>query len=514
MIILNESQIKAWDAYTIAKGISSLELMEQAAVAVVDKLDLLLGEEDQEVLIICGNGNNGADGLAIARLLVDMDYLVDVYVSLEGDHTPEWKANYERLMNKDSEHLEIYSTWKPEDIELSPSGTIIDALFGTGLKRRLDGQWLEIANWINDQTNLTLAIDMPSGLYVDKAPDGEVVYADLVFTFQCQRLAFMMPESEPHFGEVLICNIGLSDTFLLEHEIRSFELSYYYLLPFLIDRNRFSHKGDYGHGFLIAGSLGKAGAAVLSAGAAMRSGLGLLTVHVPQKLYSIMQSSIPEAMVTLDAHDQYLSGCTIPEKIAAIGIGPGLGKNLMTIDAIVKLLDEKVTVPMVWDADALNILSIRKDLLDKLPAGTIITPHLGEFDRLFGEQDDHYSRYHTAQREAQHRKINIVLKGGVTIICQSNGVSFFNTGGNPGMATAGSGDVLTGILLGLLSQGYSPDFASLLGVYIHAGAGDLAAEDLGYEALIASDIVEFLGDAFEELRHRELDLDEEEEKDD
>lgn len=513
MIILNESQIKAWDAYTIDKGISSLELMEQAAVAVVDKLDLLLGEEDQEVLIICGNGNNGADGLAIARLLVDMDYIVDVYVNLEGEHSKEWKVNYERLMEKDPEHLEIYTTWHPEEIELSPSGTIIDAMFGTGLNKPLSGIWLEITNWINDQTNLTVAIDMPSGLYVDSAPDGEVVYADLVLTFQCQRLAFMMPESEPHFGEVLVCNIGLSDTFLLEHDIRCFELSYYYLLPFLVDRNRFSHKGDYGHGFLIAGSLGKGGASVLAAGAALRSGLGLLTVHVPQKLYFILQAAVPEAMVSLDKHEDYFSELELPEKIAAIGIGPGLGKNKPTIEAIARLLDSKITIPMVWDADALNILAMRKDLLDKLPAGTIITPHPGEFDRLFGEQDDHYSRFQTAQKEAQNRKINIVLKGGITIICQSNGVNFFNTKGNPGMATAGSGDVLTGVILGLLSQGYSSDYAALLGVYIHALAGDLAAEDQGYEAMIAGDIVEYLGDAFEELRHEEVDVDEEEDKD-
>jgi len=354
---------------------------------------------------------------------------------------------------------------------------------------------------------------MPSGLYVDKAPDGEVVYADLVLTFQCQRLAFMMPESEPHFGEVLVCNIGLSDTFLLEHDIRSFELTYYYLLPFLTDRNRFSHKGDYGHGFLIAGSMGKAGAAVLSAAASMRSGLGLLTLHVPQKLYSIVQTAVPEAMVVLDQHEWYFTGCTFPEKMAALGIGPGISTQPVTIEAISTLLNSKIRVPMVWDADALNILASHKDLLDKLPAGSIITPHPGEFDRLFGEQDDHYSRYHTAQREAQQRKINIVLKGGITIICQSNGVSFFNTRGNPGMATAGSGDVLTGIILGLLSQGYSSDYSSLLGVYLHASAGDLAAEEQGYESLIASDIVEYLGEAFEELRHRESDIDEDAEKD-
>jgi len=514
MIILNENQIKAWDAYTIEKGIPSLQLIEQAASAVVDRIDLLMGEEDQEVLILCGNGNNGADGLAIARLLVEMDYIVDVYVSLEGNHSSEWKANYERLVNLDPEQLEIYTTWNPEAIELSPSGTIIDAMFGTGLSRPLEGQWKEIANWVNEQSNLTVAVDMPSGLYVDRAPEGEVVYADLVLTFQCQRLAFMMPETEPYIGNVLVCNIGLIDSFLLEHDIRTFELTDYYLIPFLNERNRFSHKGDYGHGFLIAGSLGKGGAAILSSAAAMRSGLGLLTTHVPQKLYTILQSSIPEAMVSLDTHQDHFTDCDLPMKISAIGIGPGLGLNPETIAGFERLLLENSHLPIVIDADALNILAIRPDLFDKLPPGSIITPHPGEFDRLFGEQEDHYARFHSAVKEAQQRKINIVLKGGVTIICQANGVSFFNTKGNPGMATGGSGDVLTGVILGLLCQGYSPDYAALLGVYIHATAGDLAADDQGLEALIASDIVGYLGDAFEELRHREPpNVTEEEEKD-
>lgn len=511
MIILTESQIKAWDAYTIRKGVSTQDLIERAATSVVEKLDILLGDEDQEVLIICGNGNNGADGLAIARMLVDLEYLVDVYVNLEGDHSAEWKANYEKLLVMDPEYLDIHDTWNPEEIEVSSSGTIIDAMFGTGLKRPLNGLWKEIALWMNDQTNLTISIDMPSGMYVDKSPDGEVVYADLVLTFQCQRLSFMMPESEPYFGEVVVCDIGLSDTFLLENDIRRFELDYYYLLPFLTDRSRFSHKGDYGHGLLIAGSVGKAGACILSAGAAMRSGIGLVTAHVPKMLYSIIQPAIPEVMVILDQHDEHFTEVKVPERIAAIGIGPGLGTDKETIEGVAKLLDNLHPLPMVWDADALNILAMRPDLFDKLPEGTIISPHPGEFDRLFGEQEDHFARYNVACIESQKRKINIILKGGITIICQSNGVSFFNTRGNPGMATAGSGDVLTGVLLGLLAQGYSSEFASLLGVYIHSTAGDIAAEDVGYEALIAGDIIEYLGDAFEQLRNEEPEIDETEE---
>jgi NAD(P)H-hydrate epimerase len=513
MIILNESQIKAWDAYTIERGIPSLQLMEQAATAVVDRIDLLMGEEDQEVLILCGNGNNGADGLAIARLLVNLDYIVDVFVSLEGNHSDEWKTNYGRLVDLDPEQLEIHTTWNPEAIELSPSGTIIDAMFGTGLSRPLEGIWKEIASWVNEQSNLTVAVDMPSGLYVDRAPEGEVVYADLVLTFQCQRLAFMMPESEPYIGHVLVCNIGLIDSFLLENDIRTFELTDYYLIPFLNERNRFSHKGDYGHGFLIAGSIGKGGAAVLSSAAAMRSGLGLLTTHVPQRLYNIIQIAIPEAMVSLDDHQDHFTHCTIPNRISAIGIGPGLGLNPETIEGFAALLAEYGHLPMVIDADGLNIMAMRPDLFNQLAPGSIITPHPGEFDRLFGEQEDHYARFHTAVREAQKRKIHIVLKGGVTIICQSNGVSFFNTKGNPGMATGGSGDVLTGVILGLLCQGYSSDYAALLGVYIHAVAGDLAADDQGLEGLIASDIVEYVGDSFDELRHREPDVTDEEEKD-
>jgi NAD(P)H-hydrate epimerase len=460
-----------------------------------------MGDEDQEVLILCGNGNNGADGLAVARLLAEMEYLVDVVVNLEGDHTPEWKQNYERLLSADPEQVNIHTSWDPESIELSPSGTVIDAMFGTGLSRPLEGIWLQMAEWANEHDNLTIAIDMPSGMYVDKPADGVVMYADLVLAFQCQRLSLLMPESESYYGDSLVFPIGLAESFLLDNEIRSFELSHYYLLPFLNTRGRFSHKGDYGHGLLIAGSVGKAGAAVLAAGGAMRSGIGLLTLHVPQRLYPIVQIGIPEVMVALDEDDDRFTGLNFEGRIAALGIGPGLGTDPKTRDGLARLLDMQLPVPMVLDADALNILALDKALLDKVPDGCILTPHPGEFDRLFGEHEDHFSRYQTAIREAVARRINIVLKGGVTIVCQPNGVSFFNVRGNPGMATAGTGDVLTGVILGLLSQGYPSDVAALMGVYLHSTSGDLAAKEIGMEALIAGDVIEFLGDAFDELRH-------------
>jgi len=511
MIVLNQAQIQAWDAYTIKKGTPAIQLMEQAAVAAVEKIDLIMGDEDQEVLILCGNGNNGADGLAIARLLADMEYLVDVVVNLEGDHTAEWKINYERLMAADPEQLNIHTSWDPEQIELSPSGTIIDALFGTGLSRPLKGAWLDIAEWANEQDNLTIAIDMPSGMYVDKPADGVVLYADLVLAFQCQRLSLLMPESESYYGEAMVFPIGLEESFLLDHEIRSFELSHYYLRPFLNQRGRFSHKGDYGHGLLIAGSVGKAGAAVLAAGASMRAGIGLLTLQVPQRLYPIVQIGIPEVMVVLDEDESKFTGLNFEGRLSAIGIGPGLGTATATKDALSHLLSLQIPAPMVLDADALNLLATDPALLDKLPDGCILTPHPGEFDRIFGEHEDHFARYRTAMREAVARRIHIVLKGGVTIVCQSNGVSFFNVRGNPGMATAGSGDVLTGVILALLSQGYPSDVAALMGVYLHSTAGDFAAKEIGMEAMIAGDIIEFLGDAFDELRHAGQPLDREEE---
>lgn len=500
MIVLQKEQIQAWEAYTISRGITSLELMENAATTAVEKIDTLLGDEDQEVLIFCGNGNNGADGLAIARILAEMEYLVDVFVHLDGPHSPEWKINYEKLLAIDSEHLVIHTHWDSDAFELSQSGTIIDAMFGIGLSRPLSGVWLEITNWINEQDNVTIAIDIPSGMYVDSPPDGEVVYADLILTFQCQKLAFMMPECETYFGEIIVVPIGLLETFLLDQHVKSFELSHFYLAPFINLRSRFSHKGDYGHALLIAGSTGKAGAAVLAAGAAMRSGIGTLTLQVPERLYPIVQVAIPEAMVVLDSEMDVFSGIQFQGKITALGIGPGLGQDAKTIDGVTKLLEKEIPVPMLIDADGLNIIARDPSLLDKLPSGSIITPHPLEFDRLFGEHEDHFMRYQTAIREAIKRKIHIVLKGGITIVCQTNGVSFFNNRGNPGMATAGSGDVLAGIITSLLAQGYPSDVAALMGVYLHSTSGDLAADELGVESMIAGDIIEFLGDAYDTLK--------------
>lgn len=507
MIILKKDQIQAWENYTKARGISALDLMENAASAAVEKIDLILGDEDQEVLILCGNGNNGADGLAIARILSEMEYLVDVYVNLEGNHSPEWKVNYEKLVSADPEHLVIHTNWDPDSFELSPSGTIIDAMFGIGLSRPLSGVWLEITNWVNEQDNVTIAIDIPSGMYVDSPPDGEVVYADLIITFQSQKLAFMMPECETYFGEIIIVPIGLIDTYLIDHQIKTFELSHFYLAPFVNLRSRFSHKGDFGHALLIAGSTGKAGAAVLAAGGAMRSGIGTLTLQVPERLYSIVQTAIPEAMVVLDSEMDVFSGVQFQGKITAMGIGPGLGQDEKTIKGIETLIEKEIPVPILIDADGLNIISKNIKLLDKLPPGSIITPHPLEFDRIFGEHEDHFSRYQTAIKEAVKRKIHIVLKGGITIVCQTNGVSFFNNRGNPGMATAGSGDVLAGIITGLLAQGYPSDVAALMGVYLHSTAGDLAADEIGVEAMIAGDIIEFLGEAYDTLKQIETQTD-------
>jgi len=268
-------------------------------------------------------------------------------------------------------------------------------------------------------------------------------------------------------------------------------------IPSLIrPRHRFTHKGDYGHALLIAGGMGKMGAAVLAAEGCLRSGAGLLTAHIPNRGENIMQISLPEAMVSLDANSDYISKLPDISKYDAVAIGPGIGTKNMTVEVFETLLRTVANTPLVIDADALNIIAQKTELLKLLPEGTILTPHSGEFDRIAGSNENEYERIQKAREIANEQKVCIVLKGTYTAVCIPSGKVFFNTTGNPGMATAGSGDVLTGILLGLLAQGYGFEAAAVIGVYIHGLAGDLAAKTLSQESMLAGDIVKMLGKAF------------------
>lgn len=500
MKILSAAQTREADAFTIAhEPIASIDLMERAAQALATWIKNHFGQE-QPVCIFSGPGNNGGDGLALARLLHQNAYDVEVFTVQNGHGTsPDFKQNLDRL----PQEIPLLSIASGADLPEVDQGTlVVDALFGTGLSRPVAGLYAQIIEYINASKATVLSVDIPSGLFSD-APtptDAAVVEADFTLCFEYPKLAFLLPNSGKFVGSWMALPIGLHPEFLQQ------AVSPYYLLQedqvknILKPRLKFSHKGTYGHALLVGGSYGKIGAITLSAQAALRAGVGLLTVQAPEVGYSILQVAVPEAMVLPD--DQSLSISGFPEDFntyQCIGIGPGLGQAEETRLALEQLFRHALP-PLVLDADALNILATDRQLLRNLPAGSILTPHPKEFERLTGPADDDFHRLELLRNFCQEHACYVVLKGYHTCIGTPSGDYYFNTTGNPGMATGGSGDVLTGILTALRAQGYSPLETCQLGVYLHGLAGDLAAEKLSEHALIASDITRFLGAAFLQLR--------------
>jgi len=508
MKILSAEEIRLWDQYTMLhEPVSSINLMERAAAKCADWLEESRFTENNFV-IFCGKGNNGGDGLALARLLAVKKYQVTVCILELGQKgTDDFHTNLERLQKKYSSQFNLKLIKSTEDFPpFQRNDIIVDALFGSGLNRSLEGVTAKLVEHINDSGLTIVSIDIPSGLFTDRSSKGNtIVNATHTLSFQCYKPAFLFPENEEAVGQVHILDIGLHPGFNSEfhgqYELVDDELVHSIYKP----RNRFSHKGHFGHALLVAGSYGKIGAAVLSARACLRSGTGLLTCHIPQCAYDILQSTVPEAMAQTDRNA--LFNTKITDDIThydAIGIGPGLGTTIET-KMLLRDIFDRYRSPMVLDADALNILAAQKDLLDMVPSGSILTPHPKEFERLFGESSNDFERVLLAMQKARELDCIIVLKGHHTFIATTDGKArpdnitgpaFFNTTGNAGMATAGSGDVLTGILTGLVSQGYSSVEAAILGVYLHGRAGDLAAKKISMEAMIAGDIIDNLGQSF------------------
>ncbi|MEO5593167.1 MAG: NAD(P)H-hydrate dehydratase [Chitinophagaceae bacterium] len=500
MLILSAKQIHDWDAYTILnKPISSVDLMEIAATRCLQWLQQN-NNLQQPFHIFCGKGNNGGDGLAIARLLSGKGIKVFVcIIELGQKGTDDFQTNLARLHQTDAS---IYYIQSPDHFPAIPkTHIIIDALFGTGLNRPLEGLPAGLVAHINTFTNPVIAIDMPSGLLADNTSVGyPIIKALHTLSFQCLKMAFMMAENESYTGHVQVLDIGLLGNYpsgityealLVEEEI---------IKAMYRPRQRFSHKGTYGHAALICGSYGFMGAATLAANACLRSGAGKLTCHIPLCGYTIMQLAAPEAMSKTESGTKHIETVSEPAKYDAVGIGPGIG----AYDSHAQLLDTLFTSykkPLVIDADALNTLAKHQDLLEKITPFSILTPHPAEFDRLFGKAGNDFARMRLAQQKAKELQLIIVLKGHRSFIAMPGGNSFFNNTGNPGMATGGSGDVLTGILTSLLAQQYPPEQAALLGVYLHGLAGDFAATRLTEEAMIASSITKHLGDAFRQLKN-------------
>jgi NAD(P)H-hydrate epimerase len=497
MNIYSATDIRAWDEYTILhEPIASIDLMERASLACFQWL-LKYRNTEASFTIFCGKGNNGGDGLAIARLLAESDHTVTVYI-LEFGHkgTDDFQTNLARLHSSKATIKFISSE---ESIPtLTIGDIIIDALLGSGLNRPLEGLTASVVKHINGSGNEVVAIDIPSGLMVDSSSVGNtVVTATHTLSFQCYKPAFLVAENESFIGTLHILDIGLHPAFPVEHPATHRWIDHAQVQSIIRPRKQFSHKGTYGHAAIVAGSQGMMGAATLSAKACLRSGVGKLTAHIPAVGYNIMQIAVPEAM-TYTAGKEYIEMAVNLEQYDAIGVGPGLGQQ----DSHKTLLEnifQQCSKALVLDADALNVLAQHQQLFQQLPPHTIITPHPKEFERLFGKAANDFERIQLAMRKAAELKIVIVLKGRYTLVATPEGIAWFNSTGNPGMATGGSGDVLTGIITGLSAQGYPAAQAAMAGVYLHGLAGDLAVSYSSPESLIASDIIEYLGQAFHQL---------------
>jgi len=501
MKLLTAAQTRETDAYTIKEeNITSLELMERAAKAFTCWFENKFQPAEQ-VVIFCGPGNNGGDGLAVARLLQQRGYQVQVFVV--GDTakaSADFKANLECLPSQvKQQHIQ-----QEQDIpDITANACIIDALFGTGLNRPVAGIYAKVIAQLNDSGATITAVDMPSGLYTDSQTPSEsaIIKAHYTISFQLPKQAFFLPQHEMYVGEWHVVPIGLSGKFISEVDTRLYFSTQQDMQQLLKPRKRFSHKGLYGHALLLAGGFGKMGAAVLASRACLRAGIGLLTIQAPAAGYDILQTAVPEAMTLADKNRKHLSH--LPQEMdryTVIGTGPGIGTERVTKTTIGQLLATS-TQPLVIDADAINIIGSSDKLKAQLPKNKVIfTPHPKEFERLAGKSNNDYDRLQDMLEFCHTYACYIVLKGSNTAIGTPDGNIYFNTTGNAGMATGGTGDVLTGVITALVAQQYTLEDACRLGVYVHGLAGDLALNTVGEISMTASDVIDHLPHAFLQLQ--------------
>jgi len=503
MKILTIAQIREADAFTIKnEPIRSIDLMERASKACVQWLTDHF-DKSFHFIVFSGMGNNGGDGLAIARLL-SAKYKTEVFIIKHTDHSsPDFNENRKKLVN--SVKVKISEIKKTDDLkkiklknDAVKNCVFIDAIFGSGLSKPISGIAAEVIEQINKHQGITIAIDIPSGLYGDENINNIqkfIIHADYTLTFQFPKFSFLLPENDSYVGNWIVLPIGLHPDYIESVKTKNYLITEELIHSVFKKRNKFSHKGNYGHALLIAGSYGKIGAAVLGSKACLHSGAGLITVRVPKCGYEILQSTSPESMVDTDNCEEWFSGFIDISKYNAIAIGPGIGNHIETQNAL-KLLIQNSSVPLIFDADAINILAENKTWISFIPKNSVFTPHPKEFERLVGKTNNSVERIEKQREFSIKHHCYIVLKGAHTSVSCPNGSVYFNSTGNPGMATAGSGDVLTGIILGLLAQGYSSKNASIIGVYIHGLAGDFFCKENGMTSLIASDIISYLCHAF------------------
>lgn len=505
MKIFRADQVREIDAYTIDhEPIPSIDLMERASRKLYQWISRKYSQE-RKMKIVVGPGNNGGDGLALARMLAKDYYDTEVfYVKFTEKVSGDWKKNYDRLQVQEKVSIHILNEGDKLPV-FSKDDILIDGLFGSGLSRPLEGFPADMVNQMNRLDCEKVAIDIPSGLMGEDNSSNKrenIFRADVTLTFQFPNLSFFLAENGEHVGNWIVLPIGLHPEFIKSLNTDFYFITKDFIAENLISRDKFSHKGSFGHVLLISGCYGKMGAAVLGSHAALRTGSGLLTTHVPKFGSQIIQTALPEAMISIDQSDILFTEVPDLQPFQAIGVGPAIGCRSNSQKALYDLLD-KAEVPLVIDADAINILGEHKEWIDKIPPGTVLTPHPKEFERLVGKTGNHFERNEEQIKFSKNNNVTLVLKGAHTSISCPDGTCYFNTSGNPGMATAGSGDVLTGVILSLLGQGYKSEIASIIGVYLHGLAGDIARDQVGEEAIIATDIIENLGNAFNEIRKHE-----------
>lgn len=500
MKVLSSKQLYEADKITTKnQEITSAALMERAAGQIFTWLHQRLQGAQVPIHIFCGIGNNGGDGLALGRLLIENGYVVKSYIANFTDKRSKcFLINYGRykdvtkdwplLMKGDADFPDI----NEEDI-------IIDALFGIGLNRPPNGWIKDLIIHINSKRAYKLSIDVPSGLYAEKPiEDPEaIVKPNHTLTFQTPKLSFFLPESGPYVTFYEVLDIGLDEDFMETVEPLAQLIEKPEAQGFYKQRHKYAHKGNFGHVLIVAGSYGSIGAAVLSTKATLRIGAGKVTSFIPACGYTTMQSTVPEALVLTDENEKALTKIDFDFMPDAIAVGMGMGTGKETAVALRRLL-KKVTCPILLDADALNCIASTEKLLKLIPKDAILTPHLGELKRLIGEWEDDFDKIQKTKAFAKKYHVTIVIKGANTMVVSEDEM-YINTTGNPGMATAGSGDVLSGVIAGLVAQGYDPLMASVFGVYLHGSAGNIASQAIGFEAMMASDITNTIGDAFIEL---------------
>lgn len=503
MKIFTGKQIHEWDSYTMEhEPIRPIDLMERAAEAITEAITKRW-DKAWAFVVLAGPGNNGGDALAVARMLTTRGYSVHTYLfNTTGRISDECQRNKKRLL--DTKHMKkfIEVTLNFEPPQLDETTLVIDGLFGSGLNKPLSGGFASLVRYVNAAPSQVVSIDMPSGMMTEDNTDNtrqNIIRADVTLTLEQKKLAMFLADNEPYFGEIEVLDINLSHEFVRRTPAAYYLLEEKDVKSTMLGRPAFAHKGTMGNALLFAGSYGMAGAATLASRACLRSGVGKVTIHTPLCNNDILQISVPEAVMQHDHDDTHFCEAVNAEDFDAIAIGPGIGQNEDTAIALMTQI-RRTQCPMVLDADALNIIAGHRAWINQLPRELILTPHPAELDRLLGNPaNGSYDRLQRAHELSERLGAYIILKGHYSALCTPDGDILLNPTGNAGMATAGAGDVLTGIITALLARGYSRRSACMLGMYLHGLAGDIAAEQIGMESLTASDIINCLPQAFRML---------------